>query len=144
MKLNGTHQFKASSDQVFNAILNPAILKSCIPGCQSVEYLDPDQIRAHIATPIPGFKGPYGIDISIKQRQEPSLLILGARERGTGGYIDATSEISIADVPDGSLLTYNVNAELEGPVTLVNNPVGQGITKTALGTFFKNLDKALA
>lgn len=143
MKLNGTHKFKVSSDQIFNAILNPVILKSCIPGCNSVEYLDADKIKAEITTPIPGLKGPYSIVISIKQRQEPNLIVLGAQEKGTGGNISATSEINIVDELDGAMLTYLASAELEGPVSLANNPVGQGITKSALGNFFKNLEKVL-
>ena len=47
MKLNGSHKFNANSWQVFNAILNPAVLQSCIPGCNSVEYLDPTRLRKH-------------------------------------------------------------------------------------------------
>src|SRR5713101_6764741 len=59
MKFNGSNKFNANSWQVFNAILNPAVLQSCIPGCNSVEYLDPTRLRANITTPLPGLKGPY-------------------------------------------------------------------------------------
>jgi uncharacterized protein len=143
MKLNGSHKFKASSQQVFHAILNPGILQSCIPGCQSVEYLDADNIRTNISTPIPGLKGPYGADIHISQRQEPSALVLEVQNKGRGGTINASSHIHIADEPDGALLTYDASAELEGPVALANNPVGQGVVKNQLGAFFKNLDKSI-
>ena len=143
MKLNGSHKFKASSLQVFHAILNPGILQSCIPGCQSVEYLTADHIRANITTPIPGLKGPYSADIHIAQRQEPSALVLEVQNRGTGGSINASNHIHIADEPDGALLTYDAAADLEGPVALANNPVGQGVVKNQLGAFFKNLDKSL-
>jgi carbon monoxide dehydrogenase subunit G len=61
MKLSGSHKFKAPRAQVFNAILNPQVLKNCIPGCNSVEYLDNNRIKANITTPLPGLKGPYGI-----------------------------------------------------------------------------------
>ena len=143
MKLNGSHKFQASSLQVFHAILNPGILQSCIPGCQSVEYLAADHIRANITTPIPGLKGPYGADIRIAQRQEPSALVLEVQNRGAGGYINASNHIHIVDEPDGALLTYDAAADLEGPVALANNPVGQGIVKNQLGAFFKNLDKSI-
>ncbi len=143
MKLNGSHKFKASSQQVYNAILDPRILKTCIPGCQSIEYLDAERIKADITTPLPGLKGPYGATIRIAQRQAPNLLVLEVQRKGRGGSINATSHIHIADEADGALLTYDAAAELEGPVAIANNPIGEGMTKNSLGTFFKNLDKAI-
>ena len=143
MKLNGTHKFKASSQQVYNAILNPAILQKCIPGCNSIEYLDAERMKANVTTPLPGLKGPYGAIIRIAQRQAPSMLVLELQRKGRGGSIHATSHINIIDEADGALLTYNATADLEGPIAVANNPIGEGVTKNSLGTFFKNLDKAI-
>ena len=144
MKLNGTHKFKATSQQVFNAILNPAVLKQCIPGCYSIEYLDAERIQANISTPLPGLKGPYGAIIHIAQRQAPSSLVFEVQRRGKGGSINATSHIHISDESDGAVLSYSASADLEGPIAIANNPIGEGMTKNTLGTFFKNLDKAIA
>ena len=143
MKLNGTHKFKANSTQVFNAILSPEVLKSCIPGCNSVEYLDANHIKASITTPLPGLKGPYGVTINIARQQAPNYLELQVQRQGTGGSVNAVSQINITDEPDGALLSYDANAELAGPITIADNPLGQGITKNSLGAFFKSLDKAI-
>ncbi|GAC1567492.1 MAG: carbon monoxide dehydrogenase subunit G [Ktedonobacteraceae bacterium] len=144
MKLNGTHKFKANSWQVFNAILNPGILQTCIPGCNSVEVLDPTRLKANITTPLPGLKGPFGVIIRMAQRQDPNLLVLEVKRKGSGGSVNATSQITIRDEPDGALLTYDANADLEGPIAMANNPIGQGITKNSLKTFFEKLEKSIA
>jgi hypothetical protein len=144
MKLNGTYKFKASGTQVFNAILNPEVLKASIPGCNSVEYLDTNRLKVNVTTPLPGLKGPYGIVITIAQQEAPNYLELQVQRKGTGGSINAVSKIKLTDQPDGTLLTYDTNAELEGAVAMANNPIGQGITKNSLNTFFKNLQKAIA
>jgi hypothetical protein len=143
MKLNGSHKFKANSWQVFNAILDPRVLQLCIPGCQSVEYLDPNRLKANITTPLPGLKGPYGAVIHIARRQDPNVLVLQVQRKGTGGSINATSQIQILDGPDGALLTYDAVADLEGPIAIANNPLGQGITKNSLKSFFDKLDKTI-
>jgi uncharacterized protein len=143
MKLNGSHKFKANSWQVFTAILNPAVLQSCIPGCNSVEYVDPNSLRASITTPLPGLKGPYRAVINISQRQEPNILVLQVNRQFTGGSINATSQISIQDEPDGAVLTYDATADLAGPIAIANNPIGQGITKNSLKSFFEKLDQAI-
>lgn len=144
MKLNGTHKFKASSAQVFHAVLNPEILKSCIPGCESVEYLDANTLRVSMTTPLPGLKGPYGIPITIIQRQEPSFFEFQVQRKGAGASVNATGKINLTDEPDGALLTYDANAELTGAAALANNPLGERTIKGSLNSFFKNLDAAIA
>lgn len=143
MKLNGSHKFKAPGYKVFNAILDPKILKSCIPGCHSVEYLDANQLRANISMPLPGLKGPYAAIINIAQRQAPNMLVLEVHRKGRGGAIHATSQINLVEEADGTLLTYVATADLEGPIAIANNPLGEKMTKNSLGTFFDNLDKAI-
>lgn len=143
MKLNGSHKFKANSRQVFNAILDPGVLQNCIPGCESVELIDATRLKANITTPLPGLKGPYGVVIQMTGRQEPNMLVLEVKRQGRGGSVNAVSQINIADEADGAVLTYDANADLEGPIAIANNPIGQGITKNSLKTFFEKLEKSL-
>jgi len=143
MKINGSHKFKAKSERVYNAILDPKVLQSCIPGCNSAAYLDPDRIRADIAINLPGMSGTFEAIIRIAERQEPNKLTLQVQRQGKAGSIDATSEIDIADDADGALLTYNANADLSGAIAIANNPIGQGITKNTLNSFFEKLGEVL-
>jgi carbon monoxide dehydrogenase subunit G len=143
MKLNGSHKSKASSAQVFNAILNPEFLKASIPGCNGVEYISPNQIKVDITTPLPGLRGPFQIVINIVNQQAPNNLELQVVRQGKGGSINATSKIQIADEADGSLLTYEGNADLEGPIAVVDNPLGRPFVNNGLNNFFKSLDKEL-
>ena len=144
MKLSGTHKFKAPSTQVFNAILNPDVLKACIPGCDSIEYLDSSHIQANLALPFPGLKGPYGLIVNIANQQAPRYLELQLQRSGRGGSVNAVSQINLSDEADGTTLSYNANAELSGAAALANNIIGEGAAKNMLGTFFKNLDKTIS
>ena|SRR6266576_4787078 len=143
MKLNGTRKFKASGEQVFNAILNPEILKASIPGCNLVEFSSPNQVTVEVTTPLPGLHGPFRVNVDIVNQQAPSSLELQVQLKGKGNSINAVSKISIADEADGALLTYEAKADLEGVIAIANNPIGQPIVKNSLNNFFKNLDKAL-
>jgi carbon monoxide dehydrogenase subunit G len=143
MKLEGTHKFKASGTQVFNAILNPEILKSAIPGCNAVTFVSPEQVMVEITTPLPRLHGPFGVNLDITNKQAPSSLRLETHVNGKEGSVDAVCDITIADQADGSLLSYNATADLKGIIAIADNPIGQPIVKASLNSFFKNLDKAL-
>ncbi len=144
MKINGSHKFKAPSQRVFTAILDPSVLQSCIPGCDSVHYLDANHIQANVALPLPGLKGVFSAIIDITERQEPNKLTLQLQRAGKVGSINATGQINITDEPDGALLTYDASADMEGAIAMANNPLGQGITKNSLNSFFEKLDKVIA
>lgn len=143
MKLSGTYKFKASSAQVFNAILDPEVLKAAIPGCNSVSYAAPDQLEVEVTTPLPGLHGPFGVAIDIANKQAPNSLELRVHANGKPGSMKAVNKISIVDEADGALLSYDASAELEGLIAVANNPIGQPIVKSSLNSFLKNLDKAL-
>lgn len=143
MKLNGTHKSKASSAQVFNAILNPEILKAAIPGCNGVEYISPNQIKADITTPLPGLRGPFQIVINIINQQAPSAIQLQVVRKGKGGSVNANSQIQLTQEADGTLINYSGEATLEGPIAVADNPIGRPIVNNALNGFFKSLDKEL-
>jgi carbon monoxide dehydrogenase subunit G len=143
MKFNGSHTFKVSSRTVFNSVLDPTILQACIPNCTSVTYLDANNLNIDLTTPLPGLKGPYSIVIQIIQLQDPDTIVLGIDRQGTGGSIKGTCHIGISDEPTGSILTYNAVGQLEGPIAIVSNPLGEGIAKNLLKSFFKKLDAKL-
>ena len=143
MKLNGTHKFKANSTRVFNAILDPAVLQKCIPGCESVTLLDATRLQVNVTVPLPGLKGSYAVIVNLVQRQDPNLIVLGVKRQGRGGSVDATANINIADEADGALVTYDANAELSGAIAVAGT-IGKPIVNNTLNSVFENLDKALA
>ncbi len=143
MKLNGTHKFKANSTRVFNAILDPAILQKCIPGCESVTLLDSTRLQVNVTVPLPGLKGAYAVIVNLVQRQDPNLIVLGVKRQGRGGSVDAIANINIADDAGGSLVTYDANAELSGAIAVAGT-VGKPFVNNTLNSVFENLDKALA
>jgi carbon monoxide dehydrogenase subunit G len=72
------------------------------------------------------------------------LVELAVSHKGRSGAIDAACKIVLADQADGSLLTYNGKADMEGLLAIANNPLGQGVVKNRLADFFKNIEKELA
>ena len=143
MKLNGTHKFKANSTRVFNAILDPATLQKCIPGCESVALLDATRLQVNVTVPLPGLKGAYAVVVNLVKRQEPNLIVLGVKRQGRGGSVDAIANINIADESDGALVTYDANAELSGAIAVAGT-VGRPFVNNTLNSVFENLDKTLA
>ena len=111
-------------------------------GAQNVRYADANTLLIEINIPLPGLSGPYEVAVNVTRRQDPSDLEIQVVRQGRGGSVNAVAQINLTEEADGTLLTYNANAELSGAIAVANNPIGQGVVKNRLGSFFKNLEKA--
>ncbi|MGH8058956.1 MAG: SRPBCC domain-containing protein, partial [Candidatus Entotheonellia bacterium] len=45
MKVSGTNTLNAPREQVWQLLNDPAYLKACLPGCESLEAAGPDQYQ---------------------------------------------------------------------------------------------------
>src|SRR5262249_50009552 len=48
MNIEGTHKIGAPQDRVFAALIDPAVLQKCIPGCEQLEKTGENQYRAKL------------------------------------------------------------------------------------------------
>src|SRR5205085_7988365 len=110
MDVNGNHKVKAPRQQVFQALLNPEVLKNSVPGCDSAEFVDfPSgrQLKLIISPNVPGFKGPYNVFLqngtaSSAASLPPvadqwSRLVYIAEPTSSFGSIKATCIIDLTD-----------------------------------------------
>ncbi len=145
MKVNGSYTFQASRERVFAALLDPALLKASIPGCQDAWYsVEHGHMKVRLITPVPGLEGPYDITVNVLEREKPQTLVVQAGRNGRiGGKIETVTWITLADDAEGALLIYETTVDFEGPVAAANNPLFQKMAKHSLKTFFKNLNTSL-
>jgi carbon monoxide dehydrogenase subunit G len=43
LKIEGTHKIDATRDRIFAALIDPATLQKCIPGCEQMEKTGDNQ-----------------------------------------------------------------------------------------------------
>ena|SRR5437588_9150072 len=147
MDVSGSQKVKAPRPQVFNALLNPEVLKHCVPGCEEAEFVDfPSgrQLKLVVSPSIPGLKGPYNIFLQTGEVIAPSRVVLIAEPTSSLGSIKATCTIDLTDDGEVTLLTYHGYSEMEGKIAATPDMVINGAMKMALGQFFKNFEKQVS
>src|SRR5579884_2950469 len=105
MELTGNQKLKAPRPQVFKALLEPTVLKNCIPGCESAEYVDTawgtHELKAVISLNLPGLKGAYTAYIRVTDAREPEHVVLITEPHSALGSVKAACTIDLADDPAG-------------------------------------------
>ena len=147
MEVSGNQKVKAPRPQVFNALLDPEVLKKSVPGCEGAEFVDfPSgrQLKLVVSPNIPGLKGPYNVFLQTGEVVAPSRVVLIAEPKSSVGSIKATCTIDLTDDAEGTLLNYSGHAEIEGKIAATPDIVMNGAMKMALGQFFKNFEKQVS
>ncbi|GAC1455068.1 MAG: carbon monoxide dehydrogenase subunit G [Ktedonobacteraceae bacterium] len=147
MEISGSHKIRAPRQQVFNALLNPEVLKNSIPGCENAEYFDAPigrVLKLTVSPSIPGLKGPYTVFLMNGEIIAPSRVTLIAEPSSSIGSIKATCVIDLTDDAVGTNLHYNANAVMEGKIAAIPDMIIKGGVKSALDQFFKNFEKQVS
>ncbi len=147
MDITGSQKIKAPRQQVFSALLNPDVLKESIPGCESAQLVEiggSQQLKLKISPNIPGLKGPYVVFLQTGTVVPPSRVVLIAEPTSSLGSIKATCTVDLTDEADGTNLSYNAHAEMEGKIAATPEIILKGAVKVALDQFFKNFEKQVS
>lgn len=147
MEITGSQKIKAPRQQIFNALLNPEVLKNSIPGCDSAEFVDfptGRQLKLTVSPNLPGLSGPYTIFLQTGEVIPPSRVVLIAEPTSTLGSVKATCTTDLSEEADGTLLSYNAHASMEGKIAATPEFVLKGAVKLALDQFFKNFEKQVS
>ncbi|HLZ56865.1 MAG TPA: SRPBCC domain-containing protein [Ktedonosporobacter sp.] len=144
MDIAGNQKIKAPREQVFQAILNPEVLKNSIPGCENAELVDTPvgkQLQLTVAPNFPGFKGPYTVLVGTGEVVPPSRIVLITEPSSSVGTIKAVCTIDLNDDGVGTDLKYNAHADMEGKIAAIPEMMLKPAVKGALDHFFKSFEK---
>ncbi len=139
MDLSGSQKFAAPPQQVWNALMNPAVLKECIPGATNVTIAN-NVITMDASVNVPMLSGSFELTANIVEQSAPTHAKLAVDRSGSFGSIKGDVTIDLAADGAGTNLTYTSHLDLSGKVGMADNPIGKPFVNSALGTFFKNLE----
>ena len=140
MKIEGTYRFNAPRDRVWQTLLDPKILAQCMPGCESLNEVGPDQYEAVMKVGVASVKGTYKGKVAIKDKQEPSHYVLSAQGSGGPGFMQGDVAIDLADENGGTVLSYSTDAKIGGLIASVGQRMLNGVAKMMADQFFKKME----
>jgi carbon monoxide dehydrogenase subunit G len=137
MKVSGTATLHAPAERVFAALNDPSVLVRTIPGCEQLEALGGDRFRMTITAGVASIKGTYLGHVTLADPIPPSAFTLRANGSGAPGTVTADVRVTLDDNGDGTtLLRYDTDAVVGGPVGGVGQRVLTGVARKTAGEFF--------
>ncbi|HUJ06727.1 MAG TPA: SRPBCC domain-containing protein [Streptosporangiaceae bacterium] len=144
MKVTGEATLAAPVEQVWAALDSPDLLARAIPGCERLEARGDGRIHFQVTAALPGVAGSYECDAVSSERSAPTLLRLNLAGAGSQGAVDATVEIRLNGLDEGSTgFAYRVDAELDGAIAAVGQRMAGSIARRLADQFVAALAEGL-
>jgi len=144
MKVSGTSILNSPRERIWQFLNDPAFLKLCLPGCESLEALGPDQYQATLTVGIAAVKGKYTGTVTLSEKEPPQRFTMQVQGKGPGGFMQGTGVLELAEDPQGTQVTYQGDVQVGGPIASVGQRLLEGATKMLVGQFFTAVNKQLA
>ena len=138
MQMQDSQRIPASKAKVWAALNDPEVLKKCIPGCQSLEMNSPTEMTATVVFKVGPVKATFGGKVTLSDLDPPnSYRISGEGEGGVAGFAKGGAKVSLSDSGSGTLLTYDVEAQIGGKLAQLGQRLVNGAAKKVADDFFQ-------
>jgi carbon monoxide dehydrogenase subunit G len=143
MTMSGEATLPAPRPKVWALLNDPAVLKACIPGCESLERTDDNGFAAvakiRIGPVAATFKGKVQLSDIVPN---VGYTITGEGEGGVAGFAKGGAKVSLTDVEGGTRLHYDVEANVGGKIAQLGSRLIDGVAKNMADKFFASFAEA--
>ena len=144
MDMVGERLIHAPRQKVWDALNDPAVLKDCIPGCESLEKTGDNELRATAAIKIGPISARFTGKVQLSDLDPPSSYrISGEGQGGVAGFAKGGANVSLADQGADTLLKYVVNAQVGGKIAQLGARLIDATSKQMADLFFNRFSAHL-
>ncbi|WP_454625073.1 SRPBCC family protein [Bradyrhizobium cenepequi] len=138
MQMNDSQRIPASKEKVWAMLNDPAVLKQCIPGCQSLEMTSPTEMTATVVIKVGPVKASFGGKVTLSDLDPPnSYRISGEGSGGVAGFARGGATVRLeAESAEVTVLHYDVDAQIGGKLAQLGSRLIDSTAKKLAGEFF--------
>jgi uncharacterized protein len=145
MTMQGEVVLPADRDTVWNALNDPDVLRTCIPGCQELEKVSDTEFRAIAKVAIGPVKATFKGMVTLSDLDPPNgYAISGEGQGGVAGFAKGGAKVRLDDAEGGTRLVYDVSAQVGGKIAQLGGRLINGVAKKYADEFFANFANTLA
>ena len=140
MIMEGEERIAAPVAKVWASLNDPAVLKACIPGCQSLEKKSDTELAAVVVLKIGPIKATFQGEGTLTNLSPPnSYTISGEGKGGIAGFAKGGADVTLTPDGDGAtVLKYATRADVGGKIAQLGSRLIDSTAKKLAGQFFQS------
>ncbi len=144
MTMNGEVQLAAPRNVVWEKLNDAEVLKQCIPGCEELNKTSDTEFQAIATIKIGPVKAKFKGRVHLSDLDPPNgYKISGEGEGGVAGFAKGGATVVLTPKDGGTLLAYNVEAQIGGKLAQLGQRLVVGAAKKLADDFFTKFASAV-
>jgi uncharacterized protein len=145
MTMHGEVQLPAHRETVWAKLNDLEVLKSCVPGSEQFDRISDNEFQAVATIKVGPVKARWKGKVRLSDLNPPnSYRISGEGEGGVAGFAKGGAKVSLAEKDGGTLLTYDVEAQVGGKLAQLGQRLINSAAKKTADDFFAKFALAVA
>ncbi|HEY1505875.1 MAG TPA: carbon monoxide dehydrogenase subunit G, partial [Stellaceae bacterium] len=137
MDMSGEYRISAVREKVWAALNDPATLKQCIPGCESLEKVSDTEMNGKVTAKVGPVTARFGGKVTLSDLDPPnSYRISGEGTGGPAGFAKGGATVSLRDDNGATVLSYKVDANVGGKLAQIGSRLIDGTARKMADDFF--------
>jgi uncharacterized protein len=141
MELNGTYTFRAPVDATWSVLMDTTAIGACLPGCRGLRPIGDDRYEVELGLTIAAVSGNFKGTVAIQDKMPLQSYTLVVEGRGSQGFVNGTSRMTLAPVDGGTEVRIVARAEVGGMIARVGQRLLEGVARTMTDRFFACLTR---
>jgi carbon monoxide dehydrogenase subunit G len=143
MEISGSYSFDAAQDRVWALLMDPAVLSSCIPGCERFEPDGDDRYRVTLTIGLAAITGTYQGTVMLTDKVQPASYGLVVEGQGRPGFVKGTSAIALRAVGAATAVDVTASVQTGGAIARIGQRLIGSVAKMMMDRFFECLRSKL-
>ncbi|MGD9945787.1 MAG: carbon monoxide dehydrogenase subunit G [Burkholderiaceae bacterium] len=141
MQLSAQRHLPTDVETSWKLLNDPAFLKDCIRGCESIERISDTDWRLAMAVRIGPVAARFSGRLTLGDLQPPTAYTLSFEgQGGAAGFGKGSAKVRLSPAGSGSLLDYTVNAEVGGKLAQIGSRLVDAAARKMAEDFFSAFD----
>lgn len=144
MQMNGEYQIPAPRELVWTALNDVNILRQCIPGCEEIELISPQEMTAKVVVKLGPVKAKFSGKVTLSDLDPPNgYRISGEGSGGAAGFARGGATVALIEEDNGTRLTYDVDAQIGGKLAQIGARLIDATARSLANQFFASFADAI-
>jgi uncharacterized protein len=144
MEISGSYTFNAPPDRVWDLLMDPAVISSCIPGCDRFEPDGDDRYTLTLTVGLAAITGTYNGTVVLSEKIPPASYRLLVEGQGRPGFVKGSSAITLRGEGVTTAVEVAGTVQTGGPIARVGQRLIGSVARMMLDRFFACLQSKLA
>lgn len=146
MDMTGERRIPAPREVVWNKLNDPEVLKASIPGCESLERVSENEMKATASVKIGPISARFNGKVQLSDIDAPNgYTINGEGQGGVAGFAKGGAKVRLDEAEAAStLLRYEVHAQVGGKMAQLGARLIDATAKQMADQFFERFSNQVA